>query len=117
MMRKYHVRFLWEWHSVTSVAYQVLRLIQGMNKMKKLYAIAFAALSFNAVAGDEVEKFRAQLKAQYKLLDNEIRIVKLKDFMKPSIKNDEDQKRIMKSIANMRQTKKEMDKIGYITKE
>ena len=83
-------------------------------KMKKLYTITLIALTFNAFADDEVAKFRAQMQAEYKLLDNEIRIVKLKDFMKPSIKNDEDKKRIMQSIAKMKQTKKEMDEKGYV---
>lgn len=82
--------------------------------MKKLYVLALATLSFNAIAEDEVAKFKAQFKAQYKLLDNEIRIVKLKDYMKPSIKNDEDRKRVTQSITKCFKQKKNLMKKGTL---
>lgn len=81
--------------------------------MKKLYTLALATLAFASYAETmDVDSF----KAQFKLLDNKIRIVKLKDFMKPSIRSSEDQQRMGALIADMKQTKKEMDSKGYVFK-
>ena len=79
--------------------------------MKKIYTVILSALSLNAAA-NEVDDF----KNKYKLLDNEIRIVKMNDFMKSSIKNDKDSKEIMNSIFEMKKTKMAMDKQGYVRK-
>lgn len=80
--------------------------------MKKICTVILSALSLNAAA-NEVDDF----KKQYKLLDNEIRIVKMHDFMKSSIKNDKDSKEIMNSVFEMKKTKMEMDKQGYVLKK
>lgn len=80
--------------------------------MNKIHAVILFALSLNAVA-NEVDDF----KNQYKLLDNEIRIVKMSDFMKSSIKNDKDSREIMSSVLEMKKTKMEMDKQGYVLKK
>lgn len=76
--------------------------------MNKLYTILLAISFLNPTAAKpiEIEQFR----------DNEIRIVKLKEFMSASIRNEEDRKRITESISNMKQIKKEMDEKGYIVK-
>ena len=81
--------------------------------MRKLYTLTLTALAFASYAETmDVDSF----KAQFKLLDNKIRIVKLKDFMKPSIRSSEDQQRMGALIADMQQTKKEMDSKGYVFK-
>jgi hypothetical protein len=81
--------------------------------MKKLGILVLSCLTAVSYAEQmTVDSF----KAQFKLLDNKIRIVKLKDFMKPSIKDNEDQQRINALIADMEQTKKAMDSKGYVFK-
>jgi hypothetical protein len=80
--------------------------------MKKFYTILLATF-FNAAAEPtNIEQF----KAQFKLLDNKIRIVKLKDFMNVSIRDEGDKKQVLHSIESMRNTKKEMDEKGYVFK-
>jgi hypothetical protein len=81
--------------------------------MKKLYSVVLTALAFSC-HGETMDA--DSFKEKFKLLDNEIRIVKLKDFMKSSITSDDDQKFMTKFISEMKQTKKEMDDKGYVYK-
>lgn len=81
--------------------------------MKKIYALALTTLTVSCYAETmDVDAFKAKLQ----LLDNKIRIVKLKDFMKSSISTNEDQIEMKLLIEDMQQTKKEMDSKGYVFK-
>ncbi|MFT4059478.1 MAG: hypothetical protein QM652_08010 [Legionella sp.] len=85
-----------------------------LSDMKKLCAISLTLLASNAFS--EMDMIQ-QFKQEYGLLDNEIKIVKLKDFMKSTIKSSKDQRFMSELVENMKKTKKDMDSIGYTTKE
>ncbi|MFT4059095.1 MAG: hypothetical protein QM652_06050 [Legionella sp.] len=52
--------------------------------------------------------------SNYYLLDDEIKIVKLKDFMKPSIKNDKDAQFIKETINEFKKIHDDMITRGYV---